>query len=89
MILIGLIEILYSVGYGAVQAFGADFALPPSTTEVISYSTNMLSNGKAIINLFLDLPYIYFLVQMVFTLWAVLLLVELISWIFRLVKFKF
>ena len=40
MIIIGLIEILYSVGYGAVQAFGADFTLPPSTTEVISYLTS-------------------------------------------------
>ena len=78
MILIGLIEILYSVGYGAVQAFGADFTLPPSTTEVISYLTNMLSNGKAIINLFLDSPYIYFFVQTVFNMWAVLLLVEMI-----------
>ena len=48
MIIIGWIEILYSVGYGAVQAFGADFTLPPSTTDVISYLTNMLYKFSSI-----------------------------------------
>lgn len=90
MIIIGLFNVLYNVSYEIfVNKLGADFTLPAKVTEVWDYIMNLLSNGKAILSLFLDLPYLYFLIAVVLATWQVLLLLELISWIFRLIKFQF
>jgi hypothetical protein len=57
--------------------------------EVWNYLANVLANGKAIVSLFLDLPYVYFLVQSVVFMWSAMLVLELIAWIFRLIKLQF
>lgn len=93
MILIGLFNILYNVSYklytGALLSEGVVFNMPAKVTEVWNYLGNLLANGKAIVSLFLDLPYVYFLVQIVVFMWSAMLVLELISWIFRLIKLQF
>ena len=93
MILIGLFNILYNVSYklytGALLVDGVEFTMPPKVMEVWNYLANVLANGKAIVSLFLDLPYVYFLVQSVVFMWSAMLILELIAWIFRLIKLQF
>jgi hypothetical protein len=93
MILIGLFNILYNVSYklytGALLGEGVGFTMPPKVLEVWNYLANVLANGKAIVSLFLDLPYVYFLVQSVVFMWSAMLVLELIAWIFRLIKLQF
>ena len=93
MIIIGLLNVLYNVSYklytGALLSEGVSFTMPPKVMEVWNYLVNVLANGKAIVSLFLDLPYINFLVQSVVFMWSALLILELIAWIFRLIKLQF
>ena len=93
MILIGLFNILYNVSYkaytGALLGEGISFSMPPKVLEVWNYLANVLANGKAIVSLFLDLPYLYFLVGTVVFMWSAMLILELIAWIFRLIKLQF
>ena len=93
MIIIGLLNVLYNVSYkaytGALLGEGISFTMPSKVMEVWNYLANVLANGKAIVSLFLDLPYIYFLVQSVVFMWSALLILELIAWIFRLIKLQF
>lgn len=93
MILIGLFNVLYNVSYklytGALLGEGVSFTMPPKVMEVWNYLSNVLANGKAIVSLFLDLPYVYFLVQSVVFIWSAMLILELIAWIFRLIKLQF
>lgn len=90
MIIIGLFNVLYTVSYELfVNTLGADFTIPARVTQVWDYIMNLLANGKAILSLFLDLPYLYFLIAVVLATWQVLILLELISWIFRLIKLQF
>lgn len=93
MILIGLFNVLYNVSYklytGALLGEGVSFTMPPKVMEVWNYLANVLANGKAIVSLFLDLPYVYFLVQSVVFTWSAMLILELIAWIFRLIKLQF
>lgn len=93
MILIGLFNILYNVSYklytGALLGEGVSFSMPPKVLEVWNYLANVLANGKAIVSLFLDLPYLHFLVGTVVFMWSAMLVLELIAWIFRLIKLQF
>ncbi len=90
MIIIGLFNVLYTVAYQSWNnALGADFTIPAKVSQVWDYIMNLLSNGKAILSLFLDLPYLYFLITVVVNLWSVMLILELIAWIFRLIKLQF
>lgn len=93
MIIIGLFNVLYNVSYklytGALLGDGVSFTMPPKVMEVWNYLANVLANGKAIISLFLDLPYLNFLVNSVVFMWSAMLILELIAWIFRLIKLQF
>lgn len=92
MILIGLFNILYNVGYklynSALLGEGISFSMPPKVLEVWNYLANVLANGKAIVSLFLDLPYLNFLVRSIVFMWSAMLILELIAWIFRLIKLQ-
>lgn len=90
MIIIGLFNVLYTVSYQLWNnALGVDFTIPAKVTQVWDYILNLFSNGKAILSLFLDLPYVYFLITVVVNLWSIMLILELIAWIFRLIKLQF
>ena len=90
MIIIGLFNVLYTVSYELfANTLGADFTIPARVTQVWNYIANVLANGKAIVSLFLDLPYLHFLVGTVVFMWSALLILELIAWIFRLIKLQF
>ena len=73
MIIIGLLNVLYNVSYklytGALLGEGVSFTMPPKVMEVWNYLANVLANGKAIISLFLDFPYLNFLVNSVVFMW--------------------
>lgn len=86
MILIGLIQALYSVTSGLFSGLGVDFTLPPRISEVWTYMTGLLQNGKAIIGLFLDLPYLQSLLSFVMVGWGILIMLELISFVIQLIK---
>lgn len=89
MIIIGLFNVLYNAAYQIWNtASGVDFTIPAKVSQVWDYIMNLLSNGKAIISLFLDLPYVYFLVEAVLLMWEALLFLELVAWIFRLIKLQ-
>ena len=90
MIIIGLFNVLYTIAYQSWNnALGVDFTIPARVSQVWDYMINLLSNGKAILSLFLDLPYLSFLVETVVILWSAMLILELIAWIFRLIKLQF
>ena len=93
MIIIGLLNVLYNVSYklytGALLGEGVSFSMPAKVSEVWNYIANVLANSKAIVSLFFDLPYVYFLVQSVVFMWSAMLILELIAWIFRLIKLQF
>ena len=90
MIIIGLFNVLYTIGYQTWNnALAVDFTVPARVLQVWDYITNLLSNGKAILSLFLDLPYLFFLVETVVVMWSTMLILELIAWIFRLIKLQF
>lgn len=86
MILIGLIQALYSVTSGLFSGLGVDFTLPPRISEVWQYMIGVLQQGKSIIALFLDLPYLQSLLTFVFVGWSILITLELISFVIQLIK---
>lgn len=88
MILLGLFQLFYDFSNYLVQTVSPDFVMPAKVEQVWQYMVNLLSNGKSIMSLFLDLPYLYQLITVVLYWWMFLAALELISWVIRLIKFK-
>lgn len=86
MILIGLIQALQAVTGGLISSLGIDFTMPARISEVWSYMCGVLQKGRAIISLFLDLPYLQSLITFVMVGWSILLTLELISFVIQLIK---
>lgn len=88
MIILGLFQLFYGLSNSLIASVSPDFVMPTQVQQVWQYMVNLLSNGKAIMSLFLDLPYLYQLITVVMYWWMFLLALELISWVMRLIKFR-
>ncbi len=87
MIIIGLFNVFYIVVYQFWNnVLGVDFIIFVKVLQVWDYIMNLFFNGKVILFLFLDLFYLYFLIIVVVNFWFVMLIFELIVWIFCLIK---